>query len=1063
MKTRQNINITRAISRAFGILLCLFVIHAFFSFQALHQFYPSTDASKMESKVRELSNNAEADASVYQEERNHARARGMQWLILFSVIWILAASAIMAFVVGRTRSMERQLADEKLKLAVTLKSIGDGVLVTDDNGTIIQANPVAETLTGWLEDEAIGQKIIDVFHVINDQTREPVENSVSQVLRTNCKAGLTGQTLLISKDGVERAIADSSVPIWDQNGRLSGVVLVFNNHIEEWAYQKKLLESENKYRLLSDNSLDAIWTIDPEFKFTYVNPAVTQLTGHTPDEWIGSRLSDRFDEKDFDNMMMIVSREMAKGSNSAGAIFEAILNKKNGEQVPVEIHGKLIFDEDNQLIGMQGVTRDISERKYAEESLRVSEKRFSTIFRANPAAITMTELGENRFVDVNEAWQHMSGYTLEEVLGQKISEFNLWVEPARRARLIQKLNQTSVARDTVRIRKKTGEILELLMSAVIIDLAGERYMLTMAQDITELAHARERIEHLNNVLRVIRDVNQLIIHERNPDHLIREGCRLLVDNRGYNSALIVLTDEKQQPVSWGTARIAESSEPLAAMLKQGQLPPCTRQCNALDAIVVIENGNTICSPCPLTSVHGNKNTKTLCAGLLYKDKTFGYLIAALDNSLNVDDEELGLFSEMAGDLAYTLNVLKMDAEHKKSEQKSKTLEKQLLQAQKMESIGRLAGGVAHDYNNMLSVIIGYCELALEKVEQDESLRADILEIFTAAKRSGDITKQLLAFARQQTISPEVLDLNEIVESMLKMLRRLIGEDVELTWRPEADLWPVKIDPTQVDQIMANLCINARDAIDGVGEIHITTENLSFEKTYGVDPEGVVSGNYVMLSVSDNGSGMDIHTLENIFEPFFSTKALGQGTGLGLSTVYGIIKQNDGFINVYSKPAKGSTFKIYLPRYTGDATGLALENNLKIPLSSGETVLLVEDEDAILKLGKRMLESLGYIVFDATVPAKAMDLAQKCENNIDLLITDVVMPEMNGRELAGCLQSYFPDLKVLYMSGYTADVIAHRGVLDEGVSFMQKPFSKRDLAFKVREVLGDGRPLGPQIK
>jgi signal transduction histidine kinase len=464
------------------------------------------------------------------------------------------------------------------------------------------------------------------------------------------------------------------------------------------------------------------------------------------------------------------------------------------------------------------------------------------------------------------------------------------------------------------------------------------------------------------------------------------------------------------------------------------------------------NRKKYCRTCPLSAIEGYDTEKSLCAQLVHNGKIFGYLIATLDRALEVDDEERSLFNEMAGDLAYTLNVLKMDADHKKSEQKRKALERQLLQSQKMESIGRLAGGVAHDYNNMLSVIIGYSELALEKAEHDKALYDDIIEILTAAKRSGDITRQLLAFARQQTIAPKVLDMNEIVESMLKMLRRLIGEDINLTWRPEAELWKVKIDPTQVDQMMVNLCINARDAIAEVGEISIATENLNLDETDWVDSEELVSGDYVLLSVSDNGSGMDKKTREKIFEPFFSTKALGQGTGLGLSTVYGIIKQNKGFVNVYSEPGKGTTFKIYLPRYIGGPKRLPVESTSNIPLSRGESVLLVEDEASILKLGKRMLKSLGYTVFDATTPATAVDLAEKCEAGIDLLITDVVMPEMNGRELADRLKSFYPELKVLFMSGYTTDVIAHRGVLDEGVFFMQKPFSKRDLAFKVREVL-----------
>ena len=370
----------------------------------------------------------------------------------------------------------------------------------------------------------------------------------------------------------------------------------------------------------------------------------------------------------------------------------------------------------------------------------------------------------------------------------------------------------------------------------------------------------------------------------------------------------------------------------------------------------------------------------------------------------------------------------------------------------MESVGRLAGGVAHDYNNISSIIIGYSELALEKIEQGNLLYDDLMEIYTAAKRSTDITRQLLAFARQQTIAPKVLDLNDTIESMLKLLRRLIGEDIDLAWLPGAEVWPVKLDPSQVDQIMANLCVNARDAIADVGKVTIETKNISFDEDYCADHAGFVPGEYVMLAISDDGSGIAPETLDKIFEPFFTTKGLGKGTGLGLATVYGIVKQNSGFINVYSEPERGTTIKIYLPKHKGQAAETYSEKTFEIPLSRDETVLLVEDDGSILKLGKRILEGLGYVVLSTNSPREAIKLAEEHAGEVNLLITDVVMPEMNGRELSEQLQSLYPNLKILFMSGYTADVIAHRGVLEDGVCFISKPFSKKDMAVKVRDVL-----------
>jgi len=380
------------------------------------------------------------------------------------------------------------------------------------------------------------------------------------------------------------------------------------------------------------------------------------------------------------------------------------------------------------------------------------------------------------------------------------------------------------------------------------------------------------------------------------------------------------------------------------------------------------------------------------------------------------------------------------------------LEAQLLQAQKMESVGRLAGGVAHDYNNMLSVIIGYAEMALDKVPAGTPLHEDLREILNAGKRSAEITRQLLAFARKQTVNPRVLDLNATVEGMLKMLRRLLGEDLDLTWQPAAGLWPVKIDPTQVDQILANLCVNARDAIKGVGKVTLETGNVTFDENYCADHAGFTPGDFVLLAVSDNGRGMDSETLDMIFEPFFTTKEPGRGTGLGLATVYGIVKQNNGFINAYSEPGAGTTFKIYLPRH---ADGIAERKKDRAPapgMGRGETILLVEDEPTILQMSRTMLERLGYRVLAANTAAAAMALAEENAGSIDLLITDVVMPEMNGRELAGRLEAFCPNLRVLFMSGYTANVIARHGVLDKGLFFIQKPFSREQLAANVRLVL-----------
>jgi PAS domain S-box-containing protein len=402
--------------------------------------------------------------------------------------------------------------------------------------------------------------------------------------------------------------------------------------------------------------------------------------------------------------------------------------------------------------------------------------------------------------------------------------------------------------------------------------------------------------------------------------------------------------------------------------------------------------------------------------------------------------------------AATLNFLTDVTERKDAEVEREKLQTQLNQAQKMESVGRLAGGVAHDFNNMLGAILGNADLALSDLGDSAPGAHELREIRKAAERSAELTRQLLAFARKQTIAPKLLDLNDTVEDMLKMLRRLIGEDISLLWAPGERVGHVNMDPSQIDQILANLCVNARDAIDNTGRITIETAAVTLDESYCAGQPGAAPGPYVLLAVSDDGCGMSKETLARVFEPFFTTKGLGKGTGLGLATIYGIVKQNAGLINVYSEPGNGTTFKIYLPVAERDARPAEAPIAKSAALRGNETILFVEDEPLLLEVGRRMLEGLGYRILPALGPREAIRISAEHGGEIQLLITDVVMPDMNGRDLASELFSLRPGLKCLFMSGYTANVIAHHSVLDEGVHFIAKPFSRERIAAKVRAVL-----------
>ncbi|MBF0467266.1 MAG: response regulator [Desulfamplus sp.] len=409
--------------------------------------------------------------------------------------------------------------------------------------------------------------------------------------------------------------------------------------------------------------------------------------------------------------------------------------------------------------------------------------------------------------------------------------------------------------------------------------------------------------------------------------------------------------------------------------------------------------------------------------------------------------------ERTAELSITNAVLKNEiAENERAAREKEKLQIQLNQSQKMESVGRLAGGVAHDFNNMLGVILGHTELVLMDIKPEEPLFDRIQEIRKAAERSSDLTRQLLAFARKQTVEPKVLDLNETVEGMLNMLRRLIGEDINLKWIPGPEPWRVRVDPSQIDHILANLCVNARDAITGSGNIIIETTRSVLDETFLAAHAGFIKGDYMQLSVSDDGCGMDKSTMGKLFEPFFTTKELGKGTGLGLATVYGIVEQNNGIIKTYSEPGKGTTFRIYFPRHMGDNEQVIEAVESKPSERGHETILVVEDEDSMLEMTTIMLGHLGYKVLAAATYNEAVELSNKYPGKIDLLITDVIMPQVNGRELANEILSRHANTKCLFMSGYTADIITHHGVLDDGVNFIQKPFSMRNLSSKVRETL-----------
>ncbi|WP_321495495.1 PAS domain-containing protein [uncultured Desulfobacter sp.] len=672
------------------------------------------------------------------------------------------------------------------------------------------------------------------------------------------------------------------------------------------------------------------------------------------------------------------------------------------------MRGETEKDSAGKIIGLWGAAQDISQRKRAEDALLESEKRLSFVLNGSQLGFWDWDILTGK-VTRNDIWAEMLGYTLEEI------EFSTkqWTDlhhPDDKDLAWQSIQdhlegRTSVHRIEYRMRTKNGQYKWILDQAKIVQRDSNGNPLRMSgthTDITDLKNAEEKLKE-------------------NEQRYVRAQRMGKVGNWEYDLVNGTFWGSEMAKQIYG---FDSESDRFTTDEIENCIPERERVHQAL--IDLIEKD----VPYNLEfDIHP-------ASGL--KARTIRSMAEVLRDESGAPLKVVGVIQ----DITEQIESLK---------QKEK-LEKELIQAQKMESIGTLAGGIAHDFNNMLSIILGNSEIMMEDIEPGHPCSSNLKEIRNAAQRSADLTRQLLAFARKQTISPKILNPNHVIEGMLKMLKRLIGEDIDLLWRPQTDLWSIKIDPSQIDQILANLCVNARDAIKGVGKVTIETGNISFDETYCEKHTGFISGNYIVIGVSDNGCGMDRETKTHLFEPFFTTKKNGEGTGLGLATVYGIVKQNSGFINVYSEIDQGTTFKIYLPRYFENSEQKT-ENEVQKDSPKGhETILLVEDEDAILKMTRQILERLGYTVLAANTPDEAIKISNVSGIKIDLMITDVVMPSMNGRELAEEILLSFPNMKCLYMSGYPANVIAHRGILDDGLDFINKPFSKQDLSIKLRKIL-----------
>jgi PAS domain S-box-containing protein len=1182
--------------------------------------------------------------------------------------WIQQPYAVESLLVALLTAMGASLFQSHLhlrakqrELATTMDSIGDGVIATDLQGRITRMNPVAETLTGWAFADAKGQPLSEVFRIINEVTRQPVESPVDIVLRERHVVGLANSTLLIARDGTERAIADSGSPIQRPDGKIMGVVLVFRDQTPQRNAQRKARESQSQLEAIYENAPLLMVLVDSERQIRRANERAASFAGREVSDMVG-RISG-------DALRCLYALDNPNGCGHsencrACTVRQTVLDTLRTGQPHQQIEATLPFRKGGNVIErtflLSATQLVIAEEPMALVTLLdITERKASgrkTEFQARVLdqihdCVTVTDM-EGNITYVNEATARLLGQPREKLIGRHVSMYG--EDPATgmtQERIINETRETGQWRgEIVNVTAEGQQVTLDCRTKVLCDAGGKAFcMVGISTDITEWKRATEMLRQANRIIASSPavamtwrneegwpveyaspgaakltgyEVEELLAEDFRYDSLIhpndlpriieevdsarsnpkarevRHQPYRLVDRQGrihwiedvttlrrnpagevthFDGVLLDVTGRKQAEEAY--SRVCEVA---SEMICSADIHTATfLEVNPAFERVLGYAREELLNQSFLAFVHpddvsatqdvmGNKlaageaiasfENRYRCKDGSYKyiewnahpitEEGITYAIAhdvtqrkAREEALRRSEQRFRSFVENANDIVYAIdpegfftyispNWLEFMGEpaeaalgknfrhyvhpddlhiclgvlqkivdekgakgsieyrsirpdgqtrwyvsrgsalydddgaftgyvgiardvtaEKQAQQERETLESQLRQASKMEAVGRLAGGVAHDFNNMLQTILGYSDMALDDTDPESTLHTQLSEIRHAAQRSADLTKQLLAFARKQTIDPQILDLNEITSNALKMLGRLIGEDIDLQWYP-GEAWPVKMDPTQYDRILANLIVNARDAITGPGRIVVETGRAHFDEAYCNDHPGFHPGQFTMLAVSDNGHGMDAETLSQIFEPFFTTKPQGEGTGLGLATVYGVVKQNDGFINVYSEPNIGTTLRIYLARDEGENDEDSVDIAAPDSQTGSETILLVEDETTLLRLAQRLLEDRGYHVLAANAPQTAIEIAQNFDGHIHVLLTDVVMPEMSGRELWGHLCDAYPHLKCVFMSGYTANVIAEHGVLGEGVNFLQKPFSSSDLHRKLRAVIDD---------
>jgi PAS domain S-box-containing protein len=811
--------------------------------------------------------------------------------------------------------------------------------------------------------------------------------------------------------------------------------------------EEKLEESQQWLSAVFNASRDGIMVEDNGI-IVYVNKSHAEMFGYDNQEELLGKSAATMLSSDEAERLSEFGKARLRGE-TAPAVYEFKLRRKDGSLLDAEASVSTTTIAGKKYI--ISVTRDITKRRKTQKAIKESEERYRALVTASEQVIWCANTsGEAEFA--TETWQKLTGQTREEMLNWG------WLNALhpecreRSARLWKEALRTKgVYEDERRVRLRDGSYRVFQVRGVpVFEEDGRlREWVGTDTDITERKQAEEKQKRRTAQIALRADINAALADSNlSLQKMLTRCAEAIVCHLGIKLACIWTLDNNENLLKLkacaGFREVAgdvEKSIPVGVsevgLIASGRQPRVVNNFQADEQIT----DNRKSSP----------DEKINFAGypLIIEEKLLGVMGNYCDSKFA--DDTLDALSSVA-------DIVSQCIIRKQTEEALSKSETQLRQSQKLESIGRLAGGIAHDFNNMLTAINGYSDLTLRRLKDDDPLRRNINEIKKAGDRSTLLTNQLLAFSRQQVLQPKILEINQIVADTINLLKRLIGEDIELVTVLNREIGRVKVDPGQLSQVIVNLVVNARDAMPAGGKLTIETANFYFDEEYARQNASVTAGAYVMLAVSDNGSGMDAETQQHIFEPFFTTKEVGKGTGLGLATVYGVVKQSGGNVSVYSEPGIGTTFKIFLPQVEQDAEKIEKDVPLLNPARGTEKILLVEDDDIVRSLTREILEMSGYQVSTARNGVEALSVCQASECKFDLLVTDVVMPQMGGRKLAENLSEKMPKLEILFTSGYTDDAIIRHGVIEISTNFIQKPFTANALLQKVREILDADKKL-----